>query len=300
MIYEKDIRPFVRYAQIVTISDKRRFENVLAYDHRLFYVKSGEGKIIIDGTEYRANPSDLFIFRSGVKYSLINDPGKELELIGLSFDLTFTRSEVKSPIPPSGESNFDPELIIEPVKAEDGTPLCCPIIQHKRGDAENELLGIYREYKSKMKLYEHRLSGKVLTLLIDAIQRNDYSSTVPRSKGLDRVLEVIKTHYSEPLNNKMVGKLTGYHENHINRLMVRYTGISLHNYLQNYRIERAIELLESTDLPISEICSTVGFSDFTHFSKFFKKKTGYTPSGFRSGNKKNCDIGNNSPFKTIC
>jgi AraC-like DNA-binding protein len=289
MIYEKDIRPFVRYAQIVTISDKRRFENVLAYDHRLFYVKSGEGKIIIDETEYRAYPSDLFIFSSGVKYSLINDLGKELELIGLSFDLTFTRSEVKSPIPPSGESNFDPELIIEPIKAEDGTPLCCPIIQHKRGDAENELLGIYSEYKSKLKLYEHRLSGKMLAFLIDAIQRNDFSSAEPKNQGVDRVLEVIRTHYSEPLSNHTVGKLTGYHENHINRLMVRYTGMSLHSYLQSYRIERAIELLQGTDLPINEICSMVGFLDFTHFSKYFKKKTGYTPSDFRGGRQKRTD-----------
>jgi AraC-like DNA-binding protein len=81
----------------------------------------------------------------------------------------------------------------------------------------------------------------------------------------------------------MVGKMTGYHENHINRLMVRHTGSSLHSYLQSYRIERAIDLLEGTALPINEICSLVGFQDFTHFSKTFKKKTGYTPSGFRKG-----------------
>jgi len=161
--------------------------------------------------------------------------------------------------------------------------LCCPIVQHKRADVENELLGIYSEYKNKLKLYEHRLSGKVLALLIDAIQRNGYGSAEPKNKRIDRVLEVIRTHYSEPLSNKTVGKLTGYHENHINRLMVRYTGTSLHQYLQSYRIERAIELLESTDMPINEICFTVGFSDFTHFSKYFKRKTGYTPTDFRRG-----------------
>ena len=293
MICKKDIRPFVRYAQIVTISDKRRFEGVLAYDHRLFYVKSGEGRITIDGTEYRAEPSDLFIFRSGVKYSLINSPQKSLELIGLSFDLTFRRSEVKSPIPPSSELNFNPEFIIEPTVKEDSSPLCCPIIQHKRRDAENELLGIFSEYRSKLKLYEHRLSGRMLALLIDAIQRNGYSSAEPKSKRLDRVLEVIRTRYSEPLSNKTVGKLTGYHENHINRLMVRYTGVSLHNYLQSYRVERAIELLEGTDLPINEICSMVGFSDFTHFSKYFKKKTGYSPSDFRGGKQKRPDSAKN-------
>lgn len=289
MICEKNIRPFVRYAQIVTISDKSRFERVFAYDHRLFYVRSGEGQVIIDGTEYRAQPSDLFIFRSGLKYSLINDPWEELELIGLSFDLTFQGSEAKSPIPPSVEANFDPKLIIEPMKAEDDAPLYYPIIQHKRGDAENELLGIYSEYKSKLKLYEHRLSGKMLAFLIDAIQRNDFSSAEPKNQRIDRVLEVIRTHYSEPLSNHTVGKLTGYHENHINRLMVRYTGMSLHSYLQSYRVERAIELLQGTDLPINEICSMVGFLDFTHFSKYFKKKTGYTPSDFRGGRQKRTD-----------
>ena len=289
MIYERDIRPFVRYAQITSISDTKRFDEVIAYDHRLFYVRSGEGRIIIDGTEYRAQPFDLFIFRSGLKYSLINDPQEELELIGLSFDLTFQGSEAKSPIPPSVEANFDPELIIEPMKTESDAPFYYPIVQHKRGDAENELLGIYSEYKSKLKLYEHRLSGKMLALLIDAIQRNDFSSAEPKNERIDRILEVIRTHYSEPLSNHTVGKLTGYHENHINRLMVRHTGISLHSYLQSYRIERAIELLQDTDLPINEICSMVGFLDFTHFSKYFKKKTGYTPSDFRGGRQKRPD-----------
>ena len=44
-----------------------------------------------------------------------------------------------------------------------------------------------------------------------------------------------------------------------------------------------MELLESTDAPISEIALSTGFVDLTHFSKLFKKVTGYTPSGFRKG-----------------
>ena len=285
MIAEKDIRPFIRYAQIINITDKTRFERVIAYDHRLFYVKSGEGRIIIDGAEYKAVRSDLFIFPSGVRYSLISSAEKNMELIGLSFDLTFKKSELKTPLPPSAESAFDPESVIEKGKKDGDFPLSSPIIQHKRADAEAELLGIYSEYQNKLKLYEHRLSGRMLALLIDAMQRGECNAKAHRSERIERVLEVIRDHYSEPLDNKTVGKLTGYHENHVNRLMVRFTGSSLHQYLQSYRIERAIELIEGTDLPINIIAASVGFSDLTHFSKYFKKKTGYTPSNYRNGKR---------------
>jgi AraC-like DNA-binding protein len=63
--------------------------------------------------------------------------------------------------------------------------------------------------------------------------------------------------------------------------MVLNTGSSLHQYLLNYRISMAIELIESTYGSITDIAYQVGFKDISHFSKYFKKKTGRAPSEFR-------------------
>jgi AraC-like DNA-binding protein len=276
----KDIRPFVRYAQTIKITDKIRFSEVRSYDHRLFYVKRGEGRITVDGSLYEATHGDLFLFGSGTEYSLHRSDSGVLELIALSFDLKFDSSDLCRPIPPSKKNAFDPSAIIE---QKEGTILSSPIVQRGRRDMEAELTTIYKEYKNKLLFYEQKISGALLSLIIGILRREECNAPgIPYGKT-ERILELIHAHYGEPLDNKKIGQLTGYHENHVNRLLVRHTGMSLHKYLSAYRIERAMELLESTDAPISEIALSTGFVDLTHFSKLFKKVTGYTPSGFRKG-----------------
>ena len=274
-----ELRPFVRYAQRVEVTDRTGFRGAVAYDHRLFYVKSGVGMISVDGEGYRAESGDLFIFSAGVPYSLTSEGGGSMELIGLSFDLGFDHCDKKTPIPPCRYESFDPSGVVE----SGALPRFSPIIQRARRDAEGELLGIYADYAGKLLLYEHKISGKLLALLVGAEQRERCEATGSGGRRIERILEVIKTHYKEPLDNREVGRLTGYHENHVNRLMVAYTGVSLHKYLQSFRIERAMELLESGELSVSEVASSVGFFDPTHFTKRFKSFTGLTPTEYRKG-----------------
>ena len=275
----KELRPFVRYAQRVEISDRTSLRGVIAYDHRLFYVKSGTGTVTVDGEIYRAQSGDLFIFSAGVPYSLTSEAGGLMELIGISFDLGFDHCEKKTPIPPVRYEGFDPSGVVEGGLF----PRFSPIIQRARRDAEGELLGIYADYAGKLLLYEHKISGRLLALLVGAEQKERCETTQRGGARIERILEVIRTNYKEPLDNLEVGRLTGYHKNHVNRLIVAYTGVSLHKYLQSFRIERAMELLESGELSVSEVASAVGFVDPTHFTKRFKIFTGLTPSEYRKG-----------------
>ncbi|HPU62820.1 MAG TPA: helix-turn-helix transcriptional regulator, partial [Mobilitalea sp.] len=59
------------------------------------------------------------------------------------------------------------------------------------------------------------------------------------------------------------------------------TGISLKNYINEYRIERAKELLLTSDKSISDIAEAVGFDNFSYFSTLFKKVTGLSPKEFK-------------------
>ena len=53
------------------------------------------------------------------------------------------------------------------------------------------------------------------------------------------------------------------------------------NYFKQKRLEKAFELVKSTNLTISEICYEVGFQDTSHFTKSFKQKYNQSPSDFR-------------------
>ena len=69
---------------------------------------------------------------------------------------------------------------------------------------------------------------------------------------------------------------------YINRVFKKNSGVSLHNFLVNYRVNMAMEILRSSSIPVKEITSMVGFSDIPHFIKTFKKITGISPSKYRN------------------
>ena len=60
------------------------------------------------------------------------------------------------------------------------------------------------------------------------------------------------------------------------------TGQSLGNYINDYKLNRAKEMLSSTDMTMVEISDALGFTTQRYFSTFFKDKTGMTPTAFRN------------------
>ena len=68
---------------------------------------------------------------------------------------------------------------------------------------------------------------------------------------------------------------------HFSRLFKQLTGMTVGEYLENLRLERARQLLIHTALPIGEIASTVGYRSQSHFAHVFRQVTGLSPRAFR-------------------
>ncbi|WP_240689050.1 response regulator [Ammoniphilus sp. YIM 78166] len=71
------------------------------------------------------------------------------------------------------------------------------------------------------------------------------------------------------------------HPDHLTRVFKKETGMSLSNYLQVKRLELAKELLTHSEMPISDIALTVGYSNLSYFSNIFKKHTDMNPINYR-------------------
>ena len=70
----------------------------------------------------------------------------------------------------------------------------------------------------------------------------------------------------------------------LHRKIKALTGMSITEYFNHIRVEKAKELLESTNLTISEIAYEIGYQDISYFSKTFKKAYDISPSMFRKNN----------------
>lgn len=73
----------------------------------------------------------------------------------------------------------------------------------------------------------------------------------------------------------------GYSPYYLSDLLKKETGMGTQDYIHQHLLQRAKDLLISTNDPVSQIGYQLGFEYPAHFSKFFKKKTGITPSNYR-------------------
>lgn len=97
----------------------------------------------------------------------------------------------------------------------------------------------------------------------------------------------IETHYSDPaLSIKMISDHVHLSTSYICTLYKNETGTTLNQFITDYRMQKARELLMDVRNKVQEISGAVGFTDSGYFSKAFKKCYGVSPSEFRSGIEK--------------
>ncbi len=98
---------------------------------------------------------------------------------------------------------------------------------------------------------------------------------------VERARQYIAEQYSYPITVEDVADYTGVSRSHLFRLFREVAGQSPKEYLLEYRIGQACQLLSQTDLPVGSIAHSVGFEDHLYFSKVFKKRKHCTPSEYR-------------------
>lgn len=99
------------------------------------------------------------------------------------------------------------------------------------------------------------------------------------------VVKRIQKEYASELTVQELGDQVYITPQYLSRLFVRFLGCSTYEYLTNYRISRAKELLSRGRMEIQQIAGEVGFEESSHFIAVFKKRTGLTPYQFRKMNR---------------
>ncbi|GGM63985.1 hypothetical protein GCM10011608_56620 [Micromonospora sonchi] len=98
---------------------------------------------------------------------------------------------------------------------------------------------------------------------------------------LRRARDHLDRHYTETLDLAAVAAVAGISKYHFQRLFTATYGRSPAAYLSRRRIERAQDLLRTTNLTVTEVCHAVGFASLGSFSSRFTELVGETPSQFQ-------------------
>jgi len=137
------------------------------------------------------------------------------------------------------------------------------------------------------RLYAESLANVLAIHLLRYYATKDFS--LPRYQGglsgpkLRQVTEFIATHYAQEIKLAELAQVAGMSNFHFAREFKRTTGTSPHQYLIQFRVERAKALLGNDELPLVEVGLRSGFSHQSHFTRLFRKVTGTTPHSYRLG-----------------
>jgi len=124
---------------------------------------------------------------------------------------------------------------------------------------------------------------QLYTTLTDGIREQKHNKI---HNIIVEIVAMCKENYHDP-DISLVGLAMRYKlsETYLSAHFKEYTGETFYSYLQNIRIDRAIELLTSSQLSIYEISESVGYSSYNTFSKAFKRKTGINAGDYRKSRR---------------
>ena len=169
------------------------------------------------------------------------------------------------------------------------------ISEAEKNVLENCVQNIQREIAMNLDKHSHDLILTNIELLLSYCSRFYGRQFLTRAKASNDLVERFDSLLSEYFTReslietgvpdvKYFASRLNVSANYLADLLTKYTGKPTHEHIQLKLVDKAKSLLWSTDNPISGIAYDLGFEHPSHFTKFFKNKTGLSPKEFRHQN----------------
>ncbi|MFP4442359.1 MAG: response regulator [Spirochaetia bacterium] len=101
-----------------------------------------------------------------------------------------------------------------------------------------------------------------------------------KSLLVKKAVSFLHNNYCRPISVDDIARKAGVTANHLTRIFSMETGYSPTQYLRELRLNRAVSLLQNTDMKISGVSRSVGYENVEHFSRVFKRKYGISPKRY--------------------
>lgn len=98
---------------------------------------------------------------------------------------------------------------------------------------------------------------------------------------IEKLMKEDGIYKNKDLTIDMLTDLLGNYRSNISKIINTYSGMTFNNYINSFRINRAVDLLTETDMPVKVLVDEVGFNSPSAFFRVFKQVMGVPPSRYR-------------------
>ena len=117
-----------------------------------------------------------------------------------------------------------------------------------------------------------------IDLIIGQLRPGGKIAVVP-----EKFLQLVFNRNQAPLTVSEYANMLNVTPNYLNKTVKNHTHRTAIDWIETARLNLAKQLLKDIRIPIVEVATRVGLADQSYFSRFFKKKTGMSPSQYRNG-----------------
>ena len=244
-----------------------------ARNHYLFhYVISGTGKLLADKSpgntvEYQIKSGQGFMLFPHQVSTYIADHERPWEYVWIEFDGLRAKEAIEI-------AGLRPDSPVYRASSKD-----------LRNDMMSEMLYIVQHSnEAPLHLIGH------LYLFLDYLMRS--ANSVRMNQGgklrdfyIKEALTFIEQNFQNDISIEDIADSCGLNRSYFGKIFHDSIGKSPQEFLINYRMTKAAELLKLTSLSIADIGNAVGYPNQLHFSRAFKKIYGISPRNWRSENR---------------
>ena len=246
----------------------------IAYDARIIYMISGDIAVTVGGEKLgHLSPGHLLYIPAGVPYRL---KGQYLRAAVISFDPVngLGDGEVSAPV---ASEDFDATRVHS---CEGLAPFDRHIHVEDMESERDNFIELCNIFTSAEGLYLAEISAAVKQILVKIAETVDEHALPTRMvSALDAY---IRENVGDEISNTEIGAIFGYHPFYVSKMLKDKKGITLRQYIIQYRLKLARRMLETTEKSVNEIAEETGFTDASYFTKTFKAAYGETPKAYRN------------------
>ena len=250
-----------------------------AFGGREWY-RTDQGVQCVDDARY-------LVLNEGQEYESWIDEGDEITSFCLFFNGNFARDVLHA------SCNDDDHLLDEPAAPSLQLPQFFDQVQRHESILSPWLLDLYGQVGMRsapvgaIEERMHLVLEKLLQAHRGLLRRVQSLPSIRRNTRVEiyRRLHLARTyledHYAADLTLPRIASAACLSPHHFLRLFKASYDCTPHQYLIGFRLQRACDLLRSTDETVSNICFDVGFASVSSFCNLFKRRMGVSPEQYR-------------------
>ena len=246
-------------------------------EFEIIYVRSGFLAVSISGESYIGKTGDAFVVSPGNLHLMGSQTGT-VDYYTFLFPLKYISFRT--------DDMLD-EKLLEPLNS--GHLMICPRVKDTAKELCEQLIEIYEAKKDES---ESKITTQVRTKIIllqfilemwkkGFVIENDTSG---RNTVEKEMVSYIQHNFTVKISLREFGEQFHLSEKYISRYFKEHFHITLSQYVTYLRLEHAKQLLQDTDIPVTDVAMQSGYQNVSYFIRSFQKAYAVSPLKYRKNN----------------